>query len=211
MYEKEEYDWKFNRVNSKGELIFKHKTEQTVEDVCKFLDKHKVKYEKRLGATMLWIYFQGKEYAYYYTTGRWHTFVMNGYPKKHYHAKGIKDFYNRFLLPNANEEYVVDESVEDVKNILNKYKINYKIKNNIVTLISKPVPRKDGKGNLKKFIYEYHVGKGRWKQIRDNYSNNTLYKTKGIKDFANFFDRLQYNQKYRYEEVSYKKWKKEKM
>ena len=207
MNEHKEYDWKYKRTNSEGDIIFRHETDQTVKDVCTFLDKHNIKYEKKLGASMFWIYFEGRQYAYYYTTGRWHNFVKESYPNKHYHSKGIKDFYNRFLLRNANEEYVVDETIEDVKNILNKYKINYKIKKNIVTLISKPVPRKDGKGNLKTFIYEYHIGKGRWKQIRDNYSNNTLYKTKGIKKFAKFFDTLQYNQAHRYQEISYKEWK----
>ena len=104
MNEQKEYDWKYGRTNSKGTIIYRHNTNQTVEDVCNFLDEHNVKYEKRLGATMLWIYSHKQKYAYFYTTGRWAPFATRGYPKKHYNAKGIEDFYTRFLLPTITRE-----------------------------------------------------------------------------------------------------------
>jgi len=41
MNEQKEYDWKYRRTNSKGDVIFRHNTNQTVEDVCNFLDEYK--------------------------------------------------------------------------------------------------------------------------------------------------------------------------
>ena len=32
--EHKEYDWKYKRTNSKGDVIFRHETDQTVKDVC---------------------------------------------------------------------------------------------------------------------------------------------------------------------------------
>tara|TARA_R110001592_G_scaffold235370_1_gene493409 strand:+ start:1083 stop:1688 length:606 start_codon:yes stop_codon:yes gene_type:complete len=182
MNEQQEYDWKYGRTNSKGEVIFRHNTDQTVEDVCNFLDEYNIEYEKRLGATMLWIYFKNKKYAYYYTTGKWAPFAARGYPKKHFHSKGIEDFYNRFLL--SNKKYVVKETVKDVKEILNKFKIEYTIKNSTVTLITKAIPRVDGKGNRKRFTYEYCIGTGKWREIKSNNTNINYYNSQGIKHFV---------------------------
>ncbi len=99
-----EYNWKFDRVNSKGKVIFKHSTKESLDDVKKFLDRKDIYFEETK-AQMLRIYFNDKMYAYYYTTGRWSTYNPTGYPKKHYYSKNIKDFFTRFLKGNSNEEY----------------------------------------------------------------------------------------------------------
>ena len=99
-----EYNWKFNRVNSKGEVIFKHSTKESLEDVKKFLNKKDIYFEETK-TKMVRIYFDNKMYSYYYTTGRWSPYNPSGYPKKHYYSKNIKDFFTRFLKGNSNEEY----------------------------------------------------------------------------------------------------------
>ena len=90
------YNWKFDRVNSKGEVIWKHLTEQSLEEVLSFLEEKDIYYEKTKGH-FLRIYYEGVMYAYYYTTGRWARYISRGYPKKHYRSINIQDFYKRFL------------------------------------------------------------------------------------------------------------------
>ena len=104
------YNWKFDRVNSKGEVLFKHSTNQTLEDVSEYLDSNNIKYEVRAGAHMLWIYNNsGKKYSYYYTTGRWSSYGMQF--KKHYRSKSIEDFCSRFL----NSKYKSTDAGEKMK------------------------------------------------------------------------------------------------
>ena len=87
--------YRFDRVNSKGEVIFRRDTNETLEYVEKYLNSKGIKYEVRKGAYMLWIK-KDKWYAYSYTTGRWHPYIENSYPKKHYRSNGIDDFITRF-------------------------------------------------------------------------------------------------------------------
>ena len=54
---------------------------------------------------MLWIK-RDKWYAYSYTTGRWHPYVKNSYPKKHYRSNGIDDFITRFTKDSKIKEKV---------------------------------------------------------------------------------------------------------
>ena len=98
------YKWSYDRTNSKGKDIFRHDTGETIEDVINFLKKHGINYDKKVGASMIWIYSHHQKYSYYYTTGRWSPFIEGSYPKKHYHSLCIEDFYNRFLLPTIKEE-----------------------------------------------------------------------------------------------------------
>jgi len=95
----EEYKWSYDRTNSKGEKHFRHDTDETLEDVLEFLQTSNIKYEVKEGAHMLWVYHEDRKYAYYYTTGRWAPYkkYLGGYPKKHYHSKGIEDFITRFI------------------------------------------------------------------------------------------------------------------
>lgn len=69
--------WVYSRTNSKGEKKFKKFTGETVEFVEKYLIENGIDYEIKLGATMVWIYFNNKKYQYFYTTGRWGC--TNGY------------------------------------------------------------------------------------------------------------------------------------
>jgi len=97
----EEYNWSHSRTNSNGEEIFRHDTNESCEDVIGYLEEQEIKYERKDGASMLWIFYGNKEYMYYYTTGRWAVKSRGWPPIKHYRAKGIKDFLDRFVL---NEE-----------------------------------------------------------------------------------------------------------
>ncbi len=100
----EGYDWKFDRVNSKGKVIFKHNTKESLEDVKKFLNKKNIYFEETK-TQMVRIYFDDKMYSYYYTTGRWSPYNPSGYPKKHYYSKNIEDFFTRFLKGDSNETH----------------------------------------------------------------------------------------------------------
>jgi len=100
-----EYNWKFNRVNSKGKVIFKHYTKETLEDVKIYLTKNNIYYEETK-TQMIRVYYNKKMYSYFYTTGRWSPYLgHNKYPKKHYHSKGIEDFINRFIRGIKNETH----------------------------------------------------------------------------------------------------------
>ena len=100
------YNWKFDRVNSKGKVIWKHHTEESLDDVKDFLIKNKVYFEETR-AKMLRIYYNENMYSYFYTTGRWAPYVpdRSSYPKQHYYSKNINDFYTRFLKGGSNETY----------------------------------------------------------------------------------------------------------
>lgn len=93
-----EYNWKFEKVDSDGLAVFKHFTNEKIEDVLAFLDRQGIKYERRDGAKMLWVEHEGDRYSYYYTTGRWSPRTSTWPPARHYHAKGIKDFIERFVI-----------------------------------------------------------------------------------------------------------------
>lgn len=96
----QEYDWKYDRTNSKGEVILRHNTKEVLSFVKEYLDKKDIPYDVRAGAHMMWIHNieQDKSYAYYWTTGRWAPFAKSGRPKKHYRSKGIEDFIDRFFF-----------------------------------------------------------------------------------------------------------------
>ena len=184
-----EYDWKFDRVNSQGEVIFRHDTNETVEQVIKFLEDKNVEYEltEGAGSTMFWIYYNATKYSYYSTTGRWSPIKKNNYPTKHYSSKNIKDFYKRFLL-TKNEFKPTEEKVENVETILKDNKIEYKIKKDTITLTTKAIPRKDGKGNRRRYSYEYIVGKGKWRNINsDGTPNEKFYQVSNIENFLTKF------------------------
>ena len=184
-----EYDWKFDRVNSQGEVIFRHNTNETVEQVIKFLEDKNVEYEltEGAGSTMFWIYCNATKYSYYSTTGRWSPIKKNNYPTKHYSSTNIKDFYERFLLAK-NEFKPTEEKVENVETILKDNKIEYKIKKDTITLTTKVIPRKDGKGNRRRYSYEYIVGKGKWRNINsDGTPNEKFYQVSNIENFLTKF------------------------
>ena len=188
-----EYKWTFSGMNSKGEPKFKHDVNETLSEVLKYLDSLEgVEYTLKEGATMLWVFYSGQRYAYYYTTGRWSPWIERGLPSRHYRSRNIKDFMERFVFAKVNKqkEYQVkNETVKSVKKLLDKVKIDYKIDKDVVTLTSKLIPRLDGKGYKRQYIYQYIIGKGKW---RCAYSDGTYkdfyYKSKNIKSFlTNYF------------------------
>ena len=102
--EEKKYNWKYDRTNSKGKVIYRHDTNQTLEQVINFLETKGLNYEIKIGANMLCIYTHKKKFYYYFTTGRWTSSGPRRTTYKHYRSKGIKDFYTRFLLPVILEE-----------------------------------------------------------------------------------------------------------
>tara|TARA_B100001250_G_scaffold318261_1_gene280865 strand:- start:928 stop:1233 length:306 start_codon:yes stop_codon:yes gene_type:complete len=87
------------------------------------------------------------------------------------------------------------ETVQVVENILDKYKIDYKRQDDIITLITKLIPRVDGKGIKRRYIYDYYIGTGKWRSIRsDGTTNPIYYNSDGILDFlVRFFKDNIYN------------------
>jgi len=115
MKEKKEYEWKFHKKNSKGEVVFRHETGQTLKDVVKFFKEKEIDIVVREGGNMVWVYFRGQKYSYYYTTGRWSPFLEGKYPNKHFHSKGVKDFHDRFLLKAKEKENGYSKEGDEAK------------------------------------------------------------------------------------------------
>jgi len=91
----EEYNWRYIRTNSKGVKIFRHDTYEELLDVLNYLDERGYDYIEA-GGGMLWITgIDDEEYSYYWTTGKWSSKKSNR--KKHFQAKGIKDFLDSYI------------------------------------------------------------------------------------------------------------------
>ena len=181
-----EYNWSFNRKNSKGEVLFSHSTDETVEDVIIFLRSKDIEYKltRGAGSTMFWVYFNDITYAYFSTTGRWAPWNKGGYPDKHYTSKGIEDFYTRFLLADKPTFKSETETKKEIKKILEDEQIEYKIKKDTVTLTTKAIPRKDGRGNRRRYTYDYIIGTGKWRSMYvDGSYNETYYQASSIENF----------------------------
>ena len=82
----------FDRKNSKGEIIFRRDTNETLEDAEKYLSDNNIDYESKPRGSMMYIE-TDKRYAYYPTTGRWSVYPFR---TKHYKSNGIEDFITRF-------------------------------------------------------------------------------------------------------------------
>jgi hypothetical protein len=182
-----EYDWKFDRVNSKGEIVWRSNTYEDLEYVTDYLNKKYIKYEVKEKAQMLKIKYKKIFYAYYYTTGRWSPYVKKNFPEKHYYSKGIEDFVNRFLFSKLKFE-PLEEKIEDVEKLLKYNNIKYKIEKDTVNLTTKIIPRKDGRGNRRTYSYEYILGKGKWRNINsDGTPNEKFYQARNIEHFLTKF------------------------
>lgn len=173
-----DYNWSYARTNSKGEVIFRHDTEEDFEFVINFLKEKNIDYEVKIYANMLWIHYNDKTYSYYPTTGRWGT--RNNHYLKHYHSKGIEDFYTRFLIPV--KDYTVNEDIESVEKVLHKNEIDFIRKGKTFLLTTKLVPRQDGKGNRKQYSYYYKIG-GKWRRIKEGVDKDKFYNSGGIELF----------------------------
>lgn len=186
--EEKEYNWSYDRTNSKGKVIFRHDTNETMEDASNFLKEKGIEYEEKRGGSMIWIHYQYQLYSYYPTTGKWAPWNEGGYPDKHYASKGIEDFYTRFLLADKPKFKSDTETKKEVKKILDDEQIEYKIKKDIVTLTTKAIPRKDGKGNRRRYTYDYIIGTGKWRSMRaDGSYNETYYQASSIENFLTKF------------------------
>jgi hypothetical protein len=95
-------EWKFVRKNSKGEAILRRDTNESLDDVLEYLKDKNVAVEVHPKATLLSIYVGSRRFDYFWTTGRWSQ-RRDGHPKKHYHSKGIADFFDRFLSQHVEE------------------------------------------------------------------------------------------------------------
>ena len=181
-----EYNWSFNRKNSKGEVLFSHSTDETVDDVIEFLENKDIEHDLTAGAgwTMFWVYFNDQKYCYFSTTGRWAPWKEGGYPDKHYTSKGIEDFYTRFLLADKPTFKSETETKKEVKKFLEDEQIEYKIKKDRATLTTKAIPRKDGRGNKRRYTYDYIIGTGKWRSMYvDGSYNETYYQASSIENF----------------------------
>jgi len=186
--EEKEYNWSYDRTNSKGKVIFRHDTNETMEEASNFLKEKGIEYEEKRGGSMIWIHYKYQLYSYYPTTGKWSPWNKGGYPDKHYASKGIEDFYTRFLLADKPTFKSDTETKKEVKKILDDEQIEYKIKKDTITLITKSIPRKDGKGNRRRYSYEYIVGKGKWRNINsDGTPNEKFYQVSNIENFLTKF------------------------
>mgnify|MGYP006908268129 CR=1 FL=1 len=96
------HDWQYVRTNSKGERIFRKETNESLEFVREYLDKHGIEYEVVMSASLIIIYSKAdRPHMYYWTTGRWSPRKRNY--TKHYHSNGIADFVERYLNKYADE------------------------------------------------------------------------------------------------------------
>ena len=50
------HDWQYVRTNSKGERIFRKETNESLEFVREYLDKHGIEYEVVMSASLIIIY-----------------------------------------------------------------------------------------------------------------------------------------------------------
>jgi hypothetical protein len=133
---------------------------------------------------MFWVYFNDTKYAYFSTTGRWAPWNKGSYPDKHYTSKGIEDFYTRFLLADKPTFKSETETKKEVKKILDVEQIEYKVKKDTVTLTTKAIPRKDGRGNRRRYTYDYIIGTGKWRSMYvDGSYNETYYQASSIENF----------------------------
>jgi len=91
------YNWSYNGTNKKNEKKFRHTTNESLEDVISYLEEQDIKFVYDDRVSMFWIHTKEKIYCYYYTTGRWTNYSKQLF-NKHYVAKGIKDFLERFVF-----------------------------------------------------------------------------------------------------------------
>ncbi len=92
--------------------------------------------------------------------------------------------------PNSTPNEEEKEPKVDFQKFLEEEQIEYKIENKVVTVITKLIPRKDGRGNRKRYAFEYIIGKGTWRGMRsDNTYGETYYQSSGIDNFIEKFFR----------------------
>ena len=107
-------EWTYVRTNSKVKPIFRRETNEAKEYVDSFLEERNIPHSYSEKPCMYWLpNSEGRDYAYFYTTGRWYKRVNRGYPKMHYHSKGIEDFCTRFLNKFVGQPFEKKEQNEN--------------------------------------------------------------------------------------------------
>ena len=99
-------EWKYVRTNSKGKKIYRRDTNESLEFVTDYLEKHELSYHVVKSASFVYIINVANiEYLYFWTTGRWtarqpHISLYT----KHEHSKGIDDFVTNYLNAEASTQ-----------------------------------------------------------------------------------------------------------
>ena len=90
-------------IDTENDLSFQHAE--------KVLTDRGYTYEVKAGASMMWVQSKtGKVYAFYPTTCRWAPRYLKG---KHYRAKSVEDFLERFVEPTDEQENKIVDRVEE--------------------------------------------------------------------------------------------------
>jgi len=114
--------FKYAGTNSKGVVKLRRSTNQTLEEVEKFLTEKQIGYDIKRGATCVDIVFLDNTYQYFWTTGRWGAYENNHgnskfrFPQQHYHSESIEHLYDTFLEPKLSEP-VVEPRVSSFKSV----------------------------------------------------------------------------------------------
>ena len=96
-------EWEYVRTNSKGEAIFRRDTDDDFDFVCSYFEDKDIPYKFKEGGNVFIIKNKtGKDYVYYWSTGRWSPKHKSN--KIHYHSKGVEDFVTKYLNKYNKEE-----------------------------------------------------------------------------------------------------------
>ena len=100
--------WKYEfTCSDTGQKVWKRCTNETSEDVIKFLESKNLKYILK-GANNISIYTYKAKFSYYYTTGKGTELFSGAFhgmkKQKYYQLKDIEHFYETFLSPRIKQE-----------------------------------------------------------------------------------------------------------
>ena len=96
-------EWEYVRKNSKGESIFRRDTGEEFDFVCSYLDNNNIPYKYKEGGGVFIVSNKtGRNYVYYWTTGRWSPKHKSN--KIHYRSKGIEEFVTKYINKYNKEE-----------------------------------------------------------------------------------------------------------
>ena len=96
-------EWEYVRKNSKGESIFRRDTGEEFDFVCSYLDNNNIPYKYKEGGGVFIVSNKtGRNYVYYWTTGRWSPKHKSN--KIHFRSKGIEEFVTKYLNKYNKEE-----------------------------------------------------------------------------------------------------------
>ena len=95
--------WEYVRKNSKGEPVFRKDTKEDFDFVCSYFDDNNIPYTFKEGGNVFIIKNKtGRDYVYYWTTGRWSPKHKSN--KVHFHSNGVEEFTTKYLNKYNKEE-----------------------------------------------------------------------------------------------------------